>query len=74
MSRTAAWDDFPNGRWGDSRSPAYGELSDYHLTELHSVDEADRKSAYGTLRYLLYVMCMLLLVCCWSGVRCVLFV
>lgn len=26
ISRTADWDEFPNGRWGDSRSPAYGEL------------------------------------------------
>lgn len=24
--RTEAWDEYPNGRWGDSRSPAYGEL------------------------------------------------
>jgi len=31
LSRTAQWDDFPNGRWGDSRSPAFGELTDYHL-------------------------------------------
>jgi methylenetetrahydrofolate reductase (NADPH) len=31
MSRTASWDDFPNGRWGDSRSPAFGELKDWHL-------------------------------------------
>jgi methylenetetrahydrofolate reductase (NADPH) len=35
LSRTAEWDDFPNGRWGDSRSPAFGELTDYHLF-LHS--------------------------------------
>jgi hypothetical protein len=25
------WDEYPNGRWGDSRSPAYGELSGYYL-------------------------------------------
>jgi len=31
VSRTQTWDDFPNGRWGDSRSPAFGELLDYHL-------------------------------------------
>ncbi|KAJ1978751.1 methylenetetrahydrofolate reductase 1 [Dimargaris verticillata] len=24
-----AWDDFPNGRWGDSRSPAYGGYDAY---------------------------------------------
>ncbi len=26
ISRTQDWDEFPNGRWGDSRSPAFGEL------------------------------------------------
>ncbi|KAJ1921801.1 methylenetetrahydrofolate reductase (NAD(P)H) met13 [Mycoemilia scoparia] len=26
IARTANWDEFPNGRWGDARSPAYGEL------------------------------------------------
>jgi methylenetetrahydrofolate reductase (NADPH) len=31
LARTSTWDDFPNGRWGDSRSPTFGELSDYHL-------------------------------------------
>jgi methylenetetrahydrofolate reductase (NADPH) len=29
--RTGSWDEFPNGRWGDYRSPAFGELEDYHL-------------------------------------------
>ncbi|KAF2858579.1 methylenetetrahydrofolate reductase 2 [Piedraia hortae CBS 480.64] len=28
-SREATWDDFPNGRWGDVRSPAYGEIDGY---------------------------------------------
>jgi len=32
MSRTSSWDDFPNGRWGDSRSPAFGDLGDWHLS------------------------------------------
>ncbi|KAJ1949649.1 methylenetetrahydrofolate reductase (NAD(P)H) met13, partial [Linderina macrospora] len=26
IQRTDSWDEFPNGRWGDARSPAYGEL------------------------------------------------
>lgn len=26
VARTADWDEFPNGRWGDSRSPAFGDL------------------------------------------------
>ena len=29
VARTADWDEFPNGRWGDSRSPAFGELDAY---------------------------------------------
>jgi len=31
LVRTSSWDEFPNGRWGNSKSPAFGELSDYHL-------------------------------------------
>lgn len=31
MARTADWDEFPNGRWGDSRSPAFGELDAYGI-------------------------------------------
>lgn len=29
VARTQDWDEFPNGRWGDSRSPAFGELERY---------------------------------------------
>lgn len=29
--RTQDWDEFPNGRWGNSSSPAFGELNDYYL-------------------------------------------
>ena len=29
IARTESWDEFPNGRWGDVRSPAYGELDGY---------------------------------------------
>jgi len=25
------WDDFPNGRWGSSFSPTYGDLNDYYI-------------------------------------------
>lgn len=27
--RSESWDDFPNGRWGDARSPAFGDLDGY---------------------------------------------
>ncbi|KHJ90769.1 methylenetetrahydrofolate reductase [Oesophagostomum dentatum] len=32
--RTSDWDDFPNGRWGNSSSPAFGDLQDYYLFHL----------------------------------------
>ncbi|KAK9356596.1 methylenetetrahydrofolate reductase-domain-containing protein [Lipomyces doorenjongii] len=32
MTSEASWDDFPNGRWGDPRSPAYGEIDGYGIT------------------------------------------
>lgn len=32
LGREATWDDFPNGRWGDARSPAYGEIDGYGIS------------------------------------------
>lgn len=29
LGKEATWDEFPNGRFGDSRSPAYGEIDGY---------------------------------------------
>jgi len=40
--RTGSWDEFPNGRWGDYRSPAFGELVDYHLYALHAPKETTK--------------------------------
>jgi len=35
--RTSDWDEFPNGRWGDASSAAFGDLSGYyHLFYLRS--------------------------------------
>jgi methylenetetrahydrofolate reductase (NADPH) len=31
VARTSDWDEFPNGRWGDARSPAFGELDAYGI-------------------------------------------
>jgi hypothetical protein len=40
--RTSDWDEFPNGRWGDASSAAFGELSGYyHLFYLRS--KADKE-------------------------------
>jgi methylenetetrahydrofolate reductase (NADPH) len=32
LGREANWDEFPNGRWGDARSPAFGSNDTYGLT------------------------------------------
>lgn len=42
IMRTQDWDEFPNGRWGDSRSPAFGELDAYGIG-LPGTNEANRK-------------------------------
>ncbi|KAJ5609435.1 Methylenetetrahydrofolate reductase 2 [Penicillium herquei] len=52
LGREATWDDFPNGRWGDARSPAFGEIDGYgpslHVTSAvarrlwgHPVQQSD---------------------------------
>lgn len=46
IQRTASWDEFPNGRWGDSRSPAFGELTDYHLSALHQITRVTKTSFF----------------------------
>lgn len=45
LGREATWDDFPNGRWGDARSPAYGEIDGYGVS-LH-VSTPDAKRLWG---------------------------
>lgn len=40
LGRDATWDEFPNGRFGDSRSPAYGEIDGYGPTIKVSKREA----------------------------------
>jgi len=45
LGREATWDDFPNGRWGDARSPAYGEIDGYGLS-LH-VTHAQAVALWG---------------------------
>lgn len=34
--RTSAWEEFPNGRWGDSRAAAFNDIKTYHLFYLKS--------------------------------------
>lgn len=38
--RTSDWDEFPNGRWGNTRSPAFGELERYGLLMRQSAEKA----------------------------------
>ncbi|KJA27961.1 hypothetical protein HYPSUDRAFT_1091323 [Hypholoma sublateritium FD-334 SS-4] len=40
ISRTENWDEYPNGRFGDSRSPAYGELDGYGVWIKQTVQDA----------------------------------
>ncbi|PIO77814.1 methylenetetrahydrofolate reductase [Teladorsagia circumcincta] len=46
--RTRDWDDFPNGRWGNSSSPAFGDLQDYYLFYLKAqTKKEDLLKMYG---------------------------
>lgn len=45
LHRTLDWDTFPSGRWGNSRSPAYGTLSDYQFMRRHQSSEKRKKEA-----------------------------
>ncbi|RKF72775.1 Methylenetetrahydrofolate reductase 2 [Golovinomyces cichoracearum] len=46
LGREAIWDDFPNGRWGDARSPAYGELDGYGINIHLYLNQAIRLWGY----------------------------
>lgn len=46
ISRTSEWDDYPNGRWGNRKSPAYGDLSEYYLA--YKRPKVDRKIIWGS--------------------------
>ena len=47
IKRTLAWDEFPNGRWGDGRSPAFGELSNSHFFRPVEGSKEDRLAMWG---------------------------
>jgi len=48
LGREATWDDFPNGRWGDARSPAYGEIDGYGVSLHMSVNQAIKLWGFPT--------------------------
>ncbi|KAF6150136.1 hypothetical protein GIB67_023091 [Kingdonia uniflora] len=39
LSRTLGWDEYPHGRWGDSRNPSYGALTEYQFLRPRSRDK-----------------------------------
>ena len=47
IDRTNNWDDFPNGRWGDGRSPAFGELSNSHFFRPSIGTQRERLEMWG---------------------------
>lgn len=48
VMRTEDWDEFPNGRWGDATSPAFGELSELsHFYSFTLGNEEDRRDMLG---------------------------
>jgi methylenetetrahydrofolate reductase (NADPH) len=48
ISRTQEWDEFPNGRWGVSRSPAFGEPEMYgSLSKKLSFNFDELKKMWG---------------------------
>ena len=48
VRRTEDWDEYPNGRWGDATSPAFGELSDIgHFYAFSLGSEDDQRAMLG---------------------------
>ncbi|XP_039136466.1 probable methylenetetrahydrofolate reductase [Dioscorea cayenensis subsp. rotundata] len=39
ISRTHGWEQYPHGRWGDSKNPSYGALTDYQFMRPRSRDK-----------------------------------
>ncbi|KAK8684905.1 hypothetical protein V6N13_040919 [Hibiscus sabdariffa] len=39
ISRTTGWDQYPQGRWGDSQNPSYGALSDHQFMRPRARDK-----------------------------------
>jgi len=48
VHRTSSWDEYPNGRWGNSSAPSFAELTDHHLFYLRSAkDKNEQKQMWG---------------------------
>jgi len=50
IARTNDWDEFPNGRWGVSRSPAFGDINAYpSMSKMISTTSDKLLKMWGTL-------------------------
>lgn len=45
VTRTASWNEYPNGRWGNSRSPAYATLSEHPFMRRHTGSDKRKERA-----------------------------
>lgn len=48
IARTNEWDEFPNGRWGVSRSPAFGDMSEYSsMSKIYNKSKKQLRDLWG---------------------------
>lgn len=47
---TNDWDEFPNGRWGVSRSPAFGDITDYPSMSKYVTSQEKHIKMWGELK------------------------
>jgi methylenetetrahydrofolate reductase (NADPH) len=49
VCRTSDWDQFPNGRWGNSSAPSFGDLRDYHIFYSYKQNNKDQLNQWGNI-------------------------
>lgn len=47
IDRTSYWNKYPNGRWGNSNDPQFGDIKDYHLFSISLGTEKTKKKIWG---------------------------
>ena len=47
VCRTSDWDQFPNGRWGNSSAPSFGDLKDYHIFYTNKLNVKEYLNQWG---------------------------
>lgn len=48
ICRTSNWDNFPNGRWGNSSLASFGNLTDYYMFYLNQPPKTELLKMWGT--------------------------